>query len=396
MILPTAHVTAQGGRIGTGKFKVIPRLTIREVHDDNIYRGNGTNNAGEREVSDWITHVIPAIGLHYRFRQRGGLSLGFEGNHAHYCENHANDWDAHKAVFNLGYQAPGGLILGINNIHTETEDPYGSPEQYGIGLKAERWTHAFMGKIGYDFGNRLKILFFCNSYEQEYYHFEGSPYNYFSGELGFGLETRVLPKTSAFVRYHFGHRDYFSHYATPADEFTDSDFRRFRVNAGLTWDTGAKVTGELNFGHQWIYYDNDIDAWWNEYPDRNTWIASTNVAFQAGPNTMLALTFERIPREARCDRSEYFVETGLEMSLEQVIRRKTTLTVGGACSHDRFYLPANNARKDDNYMANIRLDYRPRDWLTAALGYSYGRKDSNYAANDYTDNRFMISLSAVY
>ena len=37
-----------------------------------------------------------------------------------------------------------------------------------------------------------------------------------------------------------------------------------------------------------------------------------------------------------------------------------------------------------------------RDWLTAGVGYLYNRKDSNYAEDEYRNNRFMVSLRAVY
>ena len=78
--------------------------------------------------------------------------------------------------------------------------------------------------------------------------------------------------------------------------------------------------------------------------------------------------------------------------MQKVILPKFTLTVGGVYSVNDYNTP----QEDDNYKANIGLDYQIKDWLTAGVAYRYEKKDSNYAENDYTDNQFMISLRGVY
>ena len=375
LVFLTAHVMAQGGRINFGKLRVVPGLTIQQVYHDNIYLGSGTNNTSELEESDSITHVMPAFGFDYSLQERGSLSLGYGGDLAYYGDNDDNDWQTHKGMFDLSYQAPGGLILGIDNIYTDAEDPYGSLEQYRLGLKTERWNNDLKTKIGYDFGNRFSIFAFYNFYKQDYDLERDCTQDYDVNEFGAGLQMRLLPKTCGFVRYHFGGRDYFSHPAgTTSNETNDSDFDWRRVNAGLTWDTAAKMIGELNIGYQWKDYDNEIDPNGNRYEDRNTWIAFTQVAFRARPTTTFALSLTRGLREVGSDTNEYFEDTGIGMNLEQVILTKITMTVGGAYSQNHYNLPANKHRKDDNYKANIGLDYRIRDWLTAGAGYRYDKK----------------------
>ena len=394
LVLLTAHVMAQGGRIDFGKLKVVPGLTVQELYDDNIYLGNGTNDTTELEESDWITHVMPAFGFNYSLQERGSLSLGYRGDLAYYSDNDDNDWQTHKGMFNLNYQAPGGLILDIDNIYTDSQDPYGSLEQYRIGLKTERWNNALKAKIGYDFRNRLKVFAFYNFYKQDYHLKRDYTQDYDFNEFGVGLQMRLLPKTCGFVRYHFGERDYFSHPVSSASDDSDFDWRR--VNAGLIWDTTAKMTGELNLGYQWKDYDNKIDPNGNRYEDKNTWIASTQMAFQARPTTTLVLSLTRVLRETGSNTNEYFEDTGMGMNLRQVFQRKITMTVGGVYSQNDYNLPVDKPREDNNYKANIGFDYGIRDWLTAGVSYSYDKKDSNHAVNEYTDNQFIVSLSAVY
>ena len=393
LILLTAHAMARRGRINFGKLEVVPSLAVEELYDDNIYLGNGTNNTTELEESDWITHVMPALGFNYSLQQRGSLSLGYKGDLAYYSDNDDNDWQTHEGMFDVSYQAPGGLILGVNNVYTDAEDPYGSLEQYRIGLKTERWNNDLKTKTGYNFGNRFSIIAFYNFYKQDYDLKRDYTQDYDVNEFGIGLRMWLLPKTWGFVRYHFGERDFFSHPAgTASNETNDSDFDWHRVNAGLTWDTTAKIIGELNLGYQWKDYDNELDTDGNRYEDKNTWIASTKVAFRARPTTMLALSLTRALRELGSDTNEYFEDTGIGMNLQQAILRRITMSVGGVYSQNDY----NTSREDDNYELKISLDYRIGDWLTAGVGYGYNKKDSNRAANDYTDNQFMISLSAVY
>ncbi|TET94663.1 MAG: hypothetical protein E3J28_02150 [Desulfobacteraceae bacterium] len=391
VILLSLQVMAQGGKINIGKIKVVPGITVQELYDDNIFLGNGTNNTTELKESDWITHIMPALVFDYSFQERGGLSLGYSGDLAYYSDNDNNDWQTHKGMFNLNYKAPGGIIIDINIIHTDAEDPYGSLEGYGRGLKTERSSNDLKTRICYDFGNRFKILAYYNYYKQDYDLPEDFTQDYDINEFGAGFQVRLLPKTWGFFRYHFGERYYFTHRGK-VTEANDSDFDWHRVNAGLTWDPGAKLGGELNFGYQLKDYENATDVGGNRYEDKDTWIAETSITYSATPTIALALRITRAMRETGSDYNEYFEDTGIGINLQKVILTKFTLTVGGVYSVNDYNTP----REDDNYRANIDLDYQIKDWLTAGVGYRYEKKDSNYAENNYTDNQFMISLRGVY
>lgn len=399
LILLSSHVMAQGGKIQMGKLKIIPGLTLQGVHDDNIYLGNGNNDTTELEESDWISHVMPALGFNYSFPERGSLFLGYAGDLAYYDDNDQNDWQTHKGIFDLIYEAPGGIILGINNLYTDAEDPYSTENEYKLGIPlTERWNNDLKTKLGYNFGNRFKILAYYNFYKQDYDNdIEDYTQDYDVNEFGVGFQMRLLPKTWGFLRYYSGKRDYFTYPAgTGVTDANDSDFDWNRVNAGLAWDTGAKLSGELNLGYQWKEYDNPTDINGDKYEDKDTWIAATSITYIATPTTTLALSITRALRERYSDTNEYFEDTGIGIDLAQVIMTKFTLTVGGAYNNNDYNLPSNKSREDDNYRANISFDYMIQDWLTAGVGYRYKKKDSNYEENEYTDNQFMISLSAVY
>jgi len=397
LVLLFSQVMAQGGRIRFGNLKIIPDITLQEVYDDNIYLGNGTNNTTELEESDLITHIMPALGLDYNLHERGNVSFNYTGDLAYYSDNGNNDWQTHKGEFNFNYQAPGGIILDINTIHTDAEDPYGNLELYRIGLKTKRRGNSLKAKITYGFGNRFQILGYYSRYKQDYDLERDYTQDWDINEFGAGFQMRLLPKTWGFFRYYFGERDYFTHpAATGVTESNDADFDWKRINFGLTWETGAKLGGELNFGYQLMDYENAADVGGSIYDAKDTWIAATSITYTATPTIELALGLTRALRETGSSDNEYFEDTGIGINMQKVIKSKFILTVGGVYSVNDYNTPLTRPREDDSYRVNAGLDYQIRERLTAGVGYRYEKKDSNYSENDYTDTRFIISFNAVY
>jgi len=397
LMLLFSQVMAQGGRIRFNNLTVIPGITLQEVYDDNIYLGNGTNNTTEFEESDLITHIMPSVGLDYSLHERGNVFFNYTGDLAYYNDNNSNDWQTHKGEFNFNYQAPGGIILDINTVHTDAEDPYGNLELYRSGLKTERRGNDLKSKIGYGFGDRFQILAYYNYYKQDYDLLRDYTQDWDIKEFGVGFQMRLLPKTWGFFRYYFGERDYFTHpAATGVTESNDADFDWNRVNFGLTWESGAKLEGELNFGYQFMDYENTVDVEGDRYDAKDTWIAATSITYTATPTIGLSLSLTRALRETGASDNEYFEDTGIGVNMKKMIKSKFILTVGGVYSVNDYNIPLTRPRKDDSYRVNIGLDYLIRERLTAGIDYRYEKKDSNYSENDYTDTRFIISFSAVY
>lgn len=396
----TAETQAQqpGGKLTVGRLRIVPSLGLQEVHDDNIYLGNGSNDTTELKESDWITHVMPGVLFDYGIEGRGAVRLGYQGDFGYYSTNENNDWKNHRGIFGLDYQAPSGLILGIDNSYMKAADPYGSDNQYKLGVpQTKRWSDALRTKVGWDFSDRFRVLGYYNYYKQDYEQETDYSQDYDYSEAGLGFQMKVLPKTWAFVRYFYGSRDYYSHPAfTTVTEANDGDYDWHRAETGLTWDSGAKWSGELNLGYQWRSYENSLDPMGLRYDDRDTWVAATRVSYSATSTTTLTLTLSRALRESGADSSEYFEDTGIGLGLTQILFTKFTLTANGSYSMNEYNLPVAEPKDQDNYLFSLGVDYRIQDWLTAGVGYTYSRKESNYETDEYKDNQFMLSLRAVY
>jgi len=398
LILPS-QILAQGGKIRIGNLKIIPGITGQAIYDDNIYMKNGddatdpaTGRRIHEKVSDWIYHLQPALLLNYTIPERGFLNLGYQGDWAFYSSNDKNNWKSNKFSGGIDYKAPGGLILAINDTHSISEDPFGSPDQYAVGRTTSRWDNDLKTKIGFLFTERLRSFFYYNYYKQEYKDVQDASQNYNDNEFGLGVEAKFLPKTWGFLRYLYGKRGYD---ATSIISGIKADSSWNKMSAGLTWDDSAKLSGELNIGYQWKSYDNEQTAipGINRSKSKDSWIAATSVTFKPIETTSLTMNISRALRDTAADSNEYFEDTGIGLNLRQALLRKIALTLGVMYSKNEYNT---NSRTDDNYMFNGGLEYNVHEGITAGIGYNYKRKDSNLKENEYSDNQFVASVKLIY
>ena len=408
------EMTEEKGRIKIGKLRVIPGLRLQGVYDDNIFMGNGyTNNPNNPGTtvngnltkplkSDYIFHVMPGLLLDYGLPEgRGSISLGYEGDWAFYKDFTSQNWNNQRGLFKADYTAPAGLLFGISNVYSSGNDPYGDATQYAIGYNKQRWNNDLNAKVGWDFFNRFKVIGYYDLYKQKYNDDRDYTQNWTKNRVGVGFEMRVLPKTWAFLRYHYEQQNFDTNLFGTTDQNNASN-KQNSVSGGLAWDGGGKLGGELNFGYGWLNFDNNRDQYNNRYENNNTWLASTNIDYRVLPKTLLTLNVARAMRPTGADKQEYYDDTQVGINARQDLPYKFSMTAGiiyGRNDYNTQVSPASmstDQRSDNNYNANIGFQYKIRPWLDANLGYRYMKKDSNDVTQSFTDNQVMISIGACY
>jgi len=396
-ILCAVCVQAKESSIKMGKIDVVPSITASGVYDDNIYLGNDTTQPNQE---DWITHIEPGILFRYRMGVRGDVTLGYKGNFAFYADNSDNDWNNNTGYMKLRYDSPGGLILGINEIFQNKEDPYGNLAQFRLGEVTKRWNNDLKTKLGFKFSDQFKILGYYDFYIQEYDSERDYSQNYNDNQFGAGFETRLHPRTWGFVRYYYGAKDYTSHPAeTGVNDDNDADYNWHTAKTGLYWDASPKWDGEINVGWQWVLFNNEADVGGSEYKDKDMFIADTSVTYMPFPDASIKFLLFRALRSSGANTARFFEETGAGLDYEQTFLTVATFRIGAVYSRDAYNMPGINGiedREDDNIEFNVGLDYHILKWLRAGISYQYWKKDSNYAYNDYTDNRFAGLIGATY
>ena len=365
--------------------------------NDNIYRGAGTNNTTERVAADWINHIKPAVMFDYTIAGRGDIKFGYKGDLAYYNTENLNDWQKHIGAFDLNYRSPAGLLAGLKNVYTDTSDPYSNDADYlnASTEQVKRWLNRLNAKLGYTkLGDKFGVIGYYNYYIQDYENkVRDFSQDYNEHEIGAGGEMAVMTKTFAFLRYHYGTRDYTTE-ATLVNDSNDSDYTWHRVNGGLGWDSGAKWSGELNLGYAWKNYENEIDSLGSPYEDRNTWIAFTDVNFQATQATSVGGILRRELKETGSNTNEYNVETQIGLDVSHTVIEKVILGMGYAYQENDYNTSTNGIKRDDKvHDFDISADYMIQPWLTAGLEYVFKSRDSTVNEYDYDQNRIFVRLT---
>ncbi len=396
-ILCTVCVHAKESSIKMGKIDIVPSITVSGVYDDNIYLGN---NKIEPNQEDWITHIEPGILFRYRMGGRGDVSLGYVGNFAFYADNNDNNWNNNTGYMKLRYNSPGGLILGIDETFKGKEDPYGDLAQFRLGFKTKRWINDLKTKLGFKFSDQFKILGYYDSYIQKYDLERDYSQNYNDNQFGAGFETRLHTRTWGFIRYYYGARDYTTHPAeSDVNDNNDADYNWHSVITGVNWNATPKLDGEINLGYQWVLFDNEADVNGFEYQDTGMLVADTSVTYMPFTDSSFKFNFFRALRSSGANTARFFEETGVGLDYKQTFLTVATFRIGGVYSLDNYNMSGINGvedREDDNIKFNVGLNYNILKWLNAGIAYQYWKKDSNYAYNDYTDNRFAGLIGATY
>ena len=410
--------TGEEGKITFGNLQIIPSVGLAGVYDDNIFLSNSymnnPNNPGavgpngqlfRPEESDYIFHVMPGLLLNYNMPQRGGLKLGYEGDWAFYKDYTSQNWNNQTGFLDFNYVAPSGLITGVKNVYRNGSDPYGDNTQYGLGYNQQRWTNRTNVKAGWGFSDRFRVLGYYNWYKQKYKDERNFTQNWADNEGGVGFEMKVMPKTWAFVRYHYGVQDfddqpeYVLGVVNPVNTNNDASNKWSRASIGLAWDGWNKLGGELNFGYQWLSFDNEFDSAGASYENRNTWVAATSIDYEATSTTKLTLIVNRAVRPTGSGSTEYYDDTQAGISLIQDLPYKFSATAGFLYSRNDYNTLARfstSDRSDNNYNFNVKFLYRIRPWLNTSLGYRYMKKDSNDVTQSFDDNQVMLMVGAAY
>ena len=378
-----------GNAIGTGKLKLYPELALGVAYNDNIF----LEESGEE--SDLISHVIPRLRIDYSLEERGSIRLGYAGDFAYYQDYSNNDWQRHDLGFLLDYNAPSGIFLDIANDYVNTSDPFGSSDEYALGQQKDRWHNIFGVSLGYDHGDKIKLVGYFNYNKQEYDNTDNDwDQNFEEPWYGVGLEKRLSQKTWGFARYFHGERDYNTDSPDGSvNESTDADYSSDWLEFGLTWDATSRITGELNFGYEWLDYDNTENASGESYNDNDTWLAATRINYSLKPGiTNVNINLERGVFQRGSGTSESYDGTYFSVYLVHRFYSWFKLLMNFGIGRNDY----NTDRKDDDIRAGISLEYLVWRRFTLALGYDYIDRDSSEQDESFTVNRVMGTLTLRY
>ena len=361
------------GNLTIGTLELHPYLTLKETYSDNI------NFTATDEKHDYITTIIPGMRLKFPFRSHQ-LDLEYNAvlnEYKKYDEENTTDHNANALLdFEFGRQ----LGLKLTEAYASAHEPRnvsttGSNEKYktnAAGISAT-YQMADMSKVQLD-------------YTRSSWNFETSRFRDRDEDLiAAYIYYRFLPRTSVFLEYDYKNVNF--------ETISESDDLDNKVNSGflgLTWEIAENSKGTIKGGYLWKNFDSQSGT------DFETWTASIDLDHRFTDYTSIRLIGQRLVNESNLQSTRYFVTTGAYAEFTHRFIDDLAAIVRGSYGKDKFsdtVSPETRARKDTTYVAGIGLKYFIQNWLAVAVDYNHTVRNSNIAANDYTENSYIFTIN---
>jgi len=391
------------------RFEVTPRISVSQLYDDNIYLDN-TN-----EKSDYMITASPGINLMIS-SINNSLSLDYSPTWVWYDEYEENDTVRHGGTLEFWQNIAEHLRFNLTDTYLKSEEPFEDTAEVE-GVRTTRNTYyrnTGSASLRYQFGPEDTITF---------------------GYRHSLLENEDVTLDDGTIHNPFGSIIYWFDVKSGLEldyEFTDANFSR---------DDGT-IAGDDFTGHaagmRYIYrftsftrgsigYDfttRDFDGLTEDYK-----VHEGSIGFEHALSPDLSLFLGGGHFTQKNERSDD--ETGYSYNASLAKRfQRGSFNIGGRGGWDEAYLEAERRGFTRYWSADSRLEYmfmqglngyaggsyrRDRDsanrewktwrgncglrlvfmrWFSLSLDYFYAQRDDDIDAEDYTDNRVMLTLSA--
>ncbi len=391
-------LSAYAGNIRLGHLKIEPSIGYEVGYNDNIYTSNSNKQ------NDSIHKIKPEIKVKYEKNSGNYVNAGIRSDFAMYARHSDNNYQAYNPYLSFGIKTPAGFYLRANDEYLNTEDPYGSENQYNLGTRTRRWNNSGKIAIGYEFARRYGIEGAYENYLQRFYEDEDQWQDRSDFRYSASFFYNLSPKTAVFAQY----RNTVARYDGQNDGiggWNSGNSQDYKLNdyfVGARFKPGGKLSGEIKVGYGQKSFKNQFDKDGYAYTGGNTWIAESRLDYQIQEKTMLSLNFQRGYKGSSFADSASYLDTlaGLELR-QQLLSDRLTLNIGADFETNEYSNedPTLPDRKFVLYSFRSGVEWKIRQWLRAGLEYRYRQRnagDAYYEAYEYDNNIVTLSVNAMF
>lgn len=400
LLAPWMTTADAGNGMRVGKFDVDAKLGVKGEYNDNIFW------AAQNEQDDYIFTVTPAVTLNYKSSQNV-FNMGYAVDLVSYTDYSDNNYARHNPYMNLELNPPSGLYLKFNDSFIYTKDPYGSDNEYGLGLSTRRLNNTLGVATGFRFAKKYGLeAGYAGFIEQYELHFDQWQ-NVDDNTFGLSLFYQATAKTRVFCQYQYRDVQYpeqdddIAMQAGPAwSSATSQDNEQNLFFLGAQFSPFSKITGEAKIGYAGIRHDNEMDRNGVNYEDENTWVAQTRIGYKMRERTRLSFLLSRsykVSSDEAGDAPGYF-DTLVRLGVEQQMRGRLKATLD-LDWNTQDYRKQGTEKYFDIYRISAGLIYDINRWLDAGILYQFKNKaatKSKYEGSEYTVNAISLMVTAKY
>lgn len=379
--------------INMGPAELKPYYGLETRYEDNIYRvpkdqnnhavaGGGvrgsaivSNNLGVKIAVPLEQHKVTAL---YDFT----------------AENYAKQSKANSAYnqkFGLGYGYTGSKIKAkLDEYYENTQDPAFNPNgtvtNGALVSRERRWRNSVSGSAEYSLDDSFFFGVDADWTINRYLNRAGGVnslanlLNTTEGTFGFKTGYRIQPKTRAYVALHRK----MVHYT---EEVRQDNHRDFMADFGVDGEFTEKLKGRVQLGYQYLAFDQDNGpiGTANHTRDRigRVFAIATSLDFLPAENTKTNLTVNRSASGSSSTQAKYFTSAGVSLSVTQQMG-KASVGVNGGYQQDKYSQDFTigtftHARRDDNYNAGVKADYKFNEMIAAGAFFTRTARFSTFS-----------------
>jgi len=386
------------GNIHLGRLGIEPEITFKVEYNDNIY-SEKTN-----EDDDYISTLTPIIRFLYIGSDFFNANAGYSVDLAAYSDNSDNNYQVHRPFISVDIKTPAGLYLKFNDNYLHTADPYGTDNQYKLGVpRTERWNNSATVIAGFRFAKKFAIEGRYKNYMEGFKLDEDKWQKRTDYIYGTSFFFKVTGKISLLANYRQGvtvydkQNDGVNGWSDTTSQ--DNTFSSYFI--GFRFEPGGKLSGEIKLGLGNKNYDNEVDKNGNNYKDIDSWVAETNVNFQARAKTIFTLNLQRSLKGSPDSDAASYIDTQAGLNLSQKLLNRLFLNLGFDWINNDYQNEISGIPEKyfNIYTARCGFGYNKRDWLMVYMGYQYKSKyasDKAYEQSEFNNNIFSFRLSMLF
>lgn len=371
--------------IRAGSFIFLPKLDVSETYNDNIF-ATQTNTD-----HDLITIVAPQLELNsdWNNHQLGFLIGAGIGRYLRSSDENYEDFNG-AVNGRIDVRRDTQIEAGIN--YARGHEDRGSPDNVNGVNPTE--TERFSAQVGAS--NKWNRVTLDVGVATEVQDFDdvalstGAVTNNDDRDLTkYNVSTRlgyeIQKEYEAFVSATYNTIDYDS--GLDDNGFNrDSDGYEITLGASLDLSNGL-LTGDVFAGYRSQDYDDaQLETISGPVVGASlTWNVTTLTSFTGGVTRTIQET-------TQSGASGYF-DTRLDVGVDHELRRNILIGGDVAATNQKY---RGNGRDDDQYEVGAYAKYLLNRNFAVSANYDFLRKNSNAAGSSYSQNQFLVKLTAQY
>lgn len=381
LLLVMTLLAAPASGMNYGSLQFDPYVSLRESLTDNVF------STPTDERHDLISALTPGLKLVYPFRTHQA-DLDYHAvltRYKTYSSDRTNDQFVNGAV---ALKFGSNVSLKLSDRYMKNHEPRSSSS---TGLIVKYTNNTAKASLAYQLADRSKVQLDLGqaswSFQDESSYFRDRREGLFSGYLYY----RFQPKTSAFIELDRKKADFSDPGSQPLDNTMDSAL------LGITWEITKRSLGTIKIGKTWKDYSDPA------MEDYNSWTGMLDVSHRFDEYNAVKITGVREINETNLIGTRFFVTTGAAAEVTHKFSYRLSGIVSGSYGTDKYsdpvLDPSDNTykdRKDNTTLLGLGCKYAAREWLEVGVDYVYRNRDSNINANDYTENRYSLTVSAAF